>query len=59
MEYVEQAVTSGGTCNFNYIQMGQLQQHVQNAVIKLTGTISGNSIVTIPDSMKKFGFIDN
>ena len=31
----------------------------QNAVIKLTGTITGNSIVTVPDSVEKVYIITN
>ena len=48
--YVEQAVTNGGTLQLT-ITDGAATATAQNAVIKLTGTITGNSIVTVPDSI--------
>ena len=56
--YVEQAVTSGGTTALS-ITDGAATSTAQNAVIKLTGTISGNSIVTVPDSVEKVYIITN
>ena len=50
--YVEQAVTSGGTTALT-ITDGDATESTsvaRHAVIKLTGTITGNSIVTVPDS---------
>jgi len=56
--YVEQAVTSGGTTALD-ITDGAATSTAQNAVIKLTGTISGNSIVTVPDSVEKVYIVTN
>jgi len=56
--YVEQAVTSGGTTALS-IADGAATSTAQNAVIKLTGTISGNSIVTVPDSVEKVYVVTN
>jgi len=56
--YVEQAVTSGGTTTLS-ITDGAATSTAQNAVIKLTGTISGNSIVTVPDSVEKVYIVTN
>ena len=59
--YVEQAVTSGGTTALN-ITDGDATESTsvaRHAVIKLTGTISGNSIVTVPDSIEKVYIVTN
>ena len=56
--YVEQAVTSGGTTALT-ITDGASTATAQNAVIKLTGTISGNSIVTVPNSVEKVYIVTN
>jgi hypothetical protein len=56
--YVEQAVTSGGTLALS-ITDGAATATAQNAVIKLTGTITGNSIVTVPDSVEKVYIVTN
>jgi len=56
--YVEQAVTNGGTLALG-ITDGASTATAQNAVIKLTGTITGNSIVTVPDSVEKVYIITN
>ena len=56
--YVEQAVTNGGTLALT-ITDGAATATLQNAVIKLTGTITGNSIVTIPDSIEKTFIVTN
>jgi len=56
--YVEQAVTSGGTTALSILD-GAATSTAQNAVIKLTGTISGNSIVTVPDSVEKVYIVTN
>ena len=56
--YVEQAVTSGGTLALT-ITDGAATSTAQNAVIKLTGTITGNSIVTVPDSVEKVYIVTN
>ena len=56
--YVEQAVTNGGTLALS-ITDGAATSTAQNAVIKLTGTITGNSIVTVPDSVEKVYIVTN
>ncbi len=56
--YVEQAVTNGGTLALS-ITDGASTATAQNAVIKLTGTITGNSIVTVPDSVEKVYIVAN
>ena len=59
--YVEQAVTSGGTTALS-ITDGDATESTsvaRHAVIKLTGTISGNSIVTVPDSIEKIYIVTN
>ena len=56
--YVEQAVTNGGTLALS-ITDGASTATAQNAVIKLTGTITGNSIVTVPDSVEKVYIVTN
>ena len=56
--YVEQAVTSGSTLALS-ITDGASTATAQNAVIKLTGTITGNSIVTVPDSVEKVYIVTN
>jgi hypothetical protein len=59
--YVEQAVTSGGTTALT-ITDGDATESTsvaRHAVIKLTGTISGNSIVTVPDSIEKVYIVTN
>ena len=59
--YVEQAVTSGGTTQLT-ITDGDATESTsvaRHAVIKLTGTITGNSIVTVPDSVEKVYIVTN
>ena len=59
--YVEQAVTSGGTTALS-ITDGDTTESTsvaRHAVIKLTGTITGNSIVTVPDSIEKVYIVVN
>ncbi len=59
--YVEQAVTSGGTTTLS-ITDGDATESTsvaRHAVIKLTGTITGNSIVTVPDSVEKVYIVTN
>ena len=59
--YVEQAVTSGGTTALA-ITDGDATESTsvaRHAVIKLTGTITGNSIVTVPDSVEKVYIVTN
>ena len=59
--YVEQAVTSGGTTALS-ITDGDATESTsvaRHAVIKLTGTITGNSIVTVPNSIEKVYIVTN
>ena len=54
--YVEQAVTSGGTTQLT-ITDGDATESTsvaRHAVIALTGTITGNAVVTVPAN-EKFG----
>jgi hypothetical protein len=59
--YVEQAVTSGGTTALGITDGTTTESDsvARHAVIKLTGTISGNSIVTVPDSIEKVYIVTN
>ena len=59
--YVEKAITSGGTTALT-ITDGDATESTsvaRHAVIKLTGTITGNSIVTVPDSIEKVYIVVN
>jgi hypothetical protein len=59
--YVEKAITSGGTTALT-ITDGDATESTsvaRHAVIKLTGTITGNSIVTVPDSIEKVYIVTN
>jgi hypothetical protein len=59
--YVEKAITSGGTTQLT-ISDGDSTESTsvaRHAVIKLTGTITGNSIVTVPDSVEKVYIVTN
>ena len=59
--YVEKAITSGSTTALT-ITDGDATESTsvaRHAVIKLTGTISGNSIVTVPDSIEKVYIVVN
>ena len=59
--YVEQAVTSGGTTALTITDGDSTESTsvARHAVIKLTGTITGNSIVTVPDSIEKVYIVTN
>ena len=59
--YVEKAVTSGGTTQLTITDGDSTESTsvARHAVIKLTGTISGNSIVTVPDSIEKVYIVTN
>ena len=59
--YVEQAVTSGGTTALSKTDGDSTESTsvARHAVIKLTGTITGNSIVTVPDSIEKVYIVTN
>jgi len=59
--YVEVAVTSGGTKALTITDGTTTESDsvARHAVIKLTGTITGNSIVTVPDSIEKVYIVTN
>jgi hypothetical protein len=59
--YVEVAVTSGGTKVLTITDGTTTESDsvARHAVIKLTGTITGNSIVTVPDSIEKVYIVTN
>jgi hypothetical protein len=59
--YVEKAITSGGTTQLTITDGDSTESTsvARHAVIKLTGTITGNSIVTVPDSVEKVYIVTN
>ena len=57
--YVEQSIAGGADTTTLTITDGAATSVAQNAVIKLTGSITGNQIVTIPDSIEKVYIITN
>ena len=57
--YVEQSIAGGAATTALTITDGAATSVAQNAVIKLTGTISGNQIVTVPNSIEKVYIVAN
>jgi cytoskeletal protein CcmA (bactofilin family) len=57
--YVEQSIAGGADTTPLSITDGAATSVAQNAVIKLTGSITGNQIVTVPDSVEKVYIITN
>ena len=57
--YVEQSIAGGADTTALAILDGAATSVAQNAVIKLTGSITGNQIVTVPDSVEKVYIITN
>jgi cytoskeletal protein CcmA (bactofilin family) len=57
--YVEQSIAGGADTTALSILDGAATSVAQNAVIKLTGSITGNQIVTVPDSVEKVYIITN
>jgi hypothetical protein len=57
--YVEQSIAGGADTTTLTITDGAATSVAQNAVIKLTGSITGNQVVTIPDSIEKVYIITN
>ena len=57
--YVEQSIAGGAATTTLTITDGAATSVAQNAVIKLTGSITGNQVVTIPDSIEKVYIITN
>jgi hypothetical protein len=54
-----EAVTVSGTGTTTLVMSDAALSNARNAVIKLTGTITGNIIVTIPDGIEKTYIIEN
>ena len=54
-----QAVTVNGTGTTTLAMTDATISNARNAVIKLTGTITGNIIVTIPDGIEKTYIVEN
>jgi hypothetical protein len=54
-----QAVTVNGTGTTTLAMTDGVISNARNAVIKLTGTITGNIIVTIPDGIEKIYLLEN
>jgi hypothetical protein len=50
---------AGGAATTALVMSNAALSNARNAVIKLTGTITGNQIVTIPDSIEKNYIIEN
>ena len=57
--YVEQSIAGGADTTALAILDGAATSVAQNAVIKLTGSITGNQIVTVPDSVEKVYIVTN
>jgi hypothetical protein len=57
--FLEVDIAGGAQTTALDIDNGALTGKAQNRVIKLTGTISGNQIVTFPVNTENFYFIDN
>ena len=54
-----EAVTVSGTGTTTLVMSDATLSNARNAVIKLTGTITGNIIVTIPDGIEKTYYVQN
>jgi len=66
LNLVQQAVAgfesisiAGGAQTTDLVMTNGTISNARNAVIKLTGTITGNQIVTIPDSIEKTYIVEN
>ena len=57
--YVEQSIAGGAQTTNLLVEDGTLNGKAQNRIIKLTGSITGNQIVTLPVNMKNFYIINN
>ena len=57
--YVAQAVTDGGTTALTITDGSTSTSIARNIVIKLTGALTGTSIVTVPDSIEKLYVVNN
>ena len=57
--YVEQSIAGGAQTTNLLVSDGALTGKAQNRIIKLTGSITGNQIVTLPVNMENFYIIQN
>jgi hypothetical protein len=57
--YVAQAVTDGGTTALTITDGSTSTSVARNIVIKLTGSLTGTSTVTVPDSVEKLYIVQN
>ena len=57
--YVEQSIAGGAQTTNLLVADGALTGKAQNRIIKLTGSITGNQIVTLPVNMENFYIINN
>ena len=57
--YVSQAVTDSGTTALTITDGSTSTSVARNMVIKLTGALTGTSIVTVPDSVEKMYYVQN
>jgi len=57
--YVEQSIAGGANTTNLLVVDGELTGKAQNRIIKLTGSITGNQVVTLPVNMENFYIINN
>ena len=57
--YVEQSIAGGAQTTNLLVADGALTGKAQNRIIKLTGSITGNQVVTLPVNMENFYIINN
>jgi len=57
--YVEQSIAGGAQTTNLLVADGALTGKAQNRIIKLTGSITGNQIVTLPVNMENFYIVNN
>lgn len=57
--YVAQAVTDGGTTALTITDGSTSTSIARHMVIKLTGSLTGTSTVTVPDSVEKLYLVEN
>mgnify|MGYP003676598425 FL=1 len=57
--YVEQSIAGGAQTTNLLVADGALTGKAQNRIIKLTGSITGNQIVTLPVNMENYYIINN
>ena len=57
--YVEQSIAGGAQTTNLLVVDGALSGKAQNRIIKLTGSITGNQVVTLPVNLENFYIINN